>query len=63
MFIDTITTGGTVAFMTIDDEENTLFALIPDRKLLQKVNLTNKKVVAELDVGQGAYSVAVMGER
>jgi YVTN family beta-propeller protein len=63
MFIDTIMTGGTVAFMTIDDEENTLFALIPDRKLLQKVNLTNKKVVAELDVGEGAYSVAVMGER
>jgi len=63
MFIDTIRTGGTVDFMTIDDEENTLFALLPERKLLQKINLTNKKIIAELDLGEGAFSVAVMGER
>ena len=63
MFIDTITTAGTVAYMTIDDQENTLFALIPDGKVLQKINLTNKKIIAELETGEGTYAVAVMGER
>jgi YVTN family beta-propeller protein len=63
IFVDTIRTGGTAVFMTIDDQENTLFALIPERKILQKINLTNKRIMAEIDVGEGAYALAVMGER
>lgn len=63
MFIDTIKTDGAVAFMTIDDQENTLFALIPEMKLLQKISLTSRKIIAEIDVGEGAYAVVVMGER
>lgn len=63
MFIDTVRTDGTAVFMTIDDQENTLFAVIPGRKVLRKINLTSKKVIAEIDIGEGAYAVAVMGER
>lgn len=63
IFIDTIRTGGTAAFISIDDHENTLLALVPERKVLQKINLTNKQIMAEIDVGAGAYALAVMGER
>lgn len=63
MFIDTIKVRGSVAFLTIDRQENTLFVALPDRKLLQKVNFTSKEIIAEIDVGEGAYSAAVMGER
>lgn len=63
IFVDTIRTGGTAVFMTIDDHENTLFALIPEKKVLQKINLTNKRIIAQIDVGDGTYALAVMGER
>ena len=63
MFIDTIKAGGIAAFMTIDRQENTLFVALPDKRKLQKINLTSKRSMAELEVGEGAYAVAVVGER
>ncbi len=63
MFIDTIAVKGKVAFMTIDREENTLFVALPRKKMLQKINLTSKKIMARIEVGEGAYAVVVMGER
>ncbi len=62
MFIDTIQVKGNVAFMTIDRQENTLFVTLPDKRTLQKINLTSKKTTAEIDVGDGAYAVVVVGE-
>jgi ribosomal protein S4E len=29
---------------------------------VQKVNLTSKKIMAEIEVSEGAYAVVVMGE-
>ena len=49
--------------MSIDDEENTLFVVLPDRKALQKINLVSKDIMAELEVQKDAYAVIVMGER
>ncbi len=63
IFIDTIQVRGRAAFMTIDRQENTLFIALPDRRLVQKVNFTSKKIMAEFDVGDGAYEVVVVGER
>lgn len=63
MRIDAITVGGNAAFMTIEGDENSLFVVLPDRKILQKVNLTSTQVVAEIEVGMGAHAVVVMGER
>lgn len=63
MFIDTIDVEGNAAYMTIDDEENTLFVVLSDRRVLQKVNLTSKKIMAEIEVGEGAYAVVLMGEK
>jgi YVTN family beta-propeller protein len=62
MFIDTIEVKGKAAYMTIDRQEHTLFVLLPGRRLLQKINLTSKRIVAEIDLYQGAYQVVVMGE-
>ncbi len=62
MFIDKIRVKGNAAFMSIDREENTLFVALPDRRVLRKVNLTSKKTMAEIEVGQGAYAIVVMGE-
>jgi len=62
MSIDTIQVKGKVAFMTIDRQENTLFVTLPDKKILQQINLTSKKTTAEIDIGDGAYAVVVLGE-
>lgn len=63
MFIDTMETQGSATFLTIDNQENSLFAVFQDKKVLQKINLTRKQIVAEIEVGKGAYAVVVMGER
>ncbi len=62
MFIDSIRAGGNAAYMTIDRQENTLFVVLPERSLVQKINLTSKKIMAEIEVAEVAYAVAVMGE-
>jgi YVTN family beta-propeller protein len=62
MFIDSIKVGGDAAFMTIDREENTLFVVLPDKRLVQKLNLTSKKMMAEIEVGEGAHAAVVMSE-
>ena len=61
--IDSIWTDGNASFMTIDDDENCLFAALSDKRAVLKFNLTSKKKIAEIEVGEGAYAVVVMGER
>jgi len=62
MSIDFIRVGGNAAYITIDRQENVLFVVLPEKKLVQKVNLISKKIMAEIEVGEGAYAVVVMGE-
>ncbi len=62
MFIDSIRAGGNAAHMTIDRQENTLFVVLPERRLVQKINLTSRKIMAEIEVAELAYAVVVMGE-
>lgn len=63
MFVDTIQVAGGVAHMAIDDEENNLLIVISDDAILQRADLTRKKVDAELETGSGGYALVVMGER
>lgn len=63
MFVDTFRVGGKAVYQAIDEEERSLFVALSDRRILQKINLTSKKVVAEIEVGKGAYAIAVMGQR
>ena len=54
---------GPVQDLTIDNEENTLFAVLPQSGSLVKVDLVSKKVLGRLELDIGSYAVVVMGER
>ena len=58
-----ITTRGTVQYMTIDNETNNLYAIVPERSSLVVINLISKKQVAEIDVSRNPSWTAVLGER
>ena len=61
--IGVIRSGGGVVYMTIDGEGNNLCMVAPDRKELIIVNIVSRKIIAEIDVGEGAYGTAMMAER
>jgi DNA-binding beta-propeller fold protein YncE len=61
--VDIIRTGGTIAYMTIDGEENNLYLVNEDKKSLLVSSLVSKRPVYEIDVGEEPYWVVVMGER
>mgnify|MGYP001016942628 CR=1 FL=1 len=61
--IDFFTLPGPVRRLSIDREENALFALMPQNGSLAKINLVSKRVLSQLDVGSGSRDLAVMGER
>jgi YVTN family beta-propeller protein len=61
--VDFVQTVGGVTYMTIDGETNYLYMVSPDTKSLIISNLISKKMISEIDVGDGAYWVTLMGER
>lgn len=61
--VDMVRTGGTIAHMTIDGEENNLYLVNEDTKSVIVNNLLGKRTVYEIDVGEGPYGVVVIGER
>jgi YVTN family beta-propeller protein len=63
MAIDAFQVGGNAAWITIDDEENSLYAVLPDKKALQKIGLTSKQNIAELEAGDQPHAVVLMSER
>jgi YVTN family beta-propeller protein len=52
-----------VSYMAIDDVDNTLFALVPDRKQVAVIDLTSRRTVSLLEVGSEPYQVTVSGAR
>lgn len=58
-----IRTGGPVAYMTLDGEENNLYMIVPEKKIISIVNLISRNVVGEIDVGEDPLWVTVIGER
>jgi YVTN family beta-propeller protein len=52
-----------VSYMTIDIVDNSLYMVSPDTRSLIVGHLADRKVVSEIDVGEGPYWVAVMGEK
>lgn len=64
MAIDTFSLeGGPVQDLSIDNEENTLFAVLPQRGELAKIDLVSKQVLGRLELGISSSAVVVMGER
>ncbi len=61
--VDALQAGGRVSAMTIDGDENVLYLVLPDRKLLAIVNLVSREPGPAIDVGDGADWVSMMGER
>ncbi len=61
--VDLIRAGGTVNYMTIDDEENNLYMVSSEMKRIIVSNLVRKKILYEIDVGEAPYWVTVIGER
>ncbi len=61
--VDTIDAPGEVTIMTIDDAENTLLALVPELRIVLVVDLTSRRRLAEIPVGDGPYALAFWGER
>jgi YVTN family beta-propeller protein len=61
--VDAIEMPGAVSHMTIDDAENALLALVPERRAVAVVDLTSRKLLAEIPVGADPYTIALVGER
>ncbi len=61
--VEYIPTKGWVNFMTIDNDNDNLYMLIPDRKVLTVVNLISGKSISDIDVSGSPSWVAMMGER
>ena len=61
--VDVVRTGGTIAYMAIDGEENNLYLVNPELRRLMASNLVSKRIIYEIDVGEEPYWVALMGER
>lgn len=54
---------GPVQALTIDNEENALFAVQPQSGVLLKVDLVSKRELGRLELAGDGHAVAVMGER
>ena len=52
-----------VSHLAIDGENNSLYMVSPGARSLIVGRLADRKVVSEIDVGDGPYWVAVMGEK
>jgi hypothetical protein len=52
-----------VSYMAFDAEENNLYMVSRETRSVAVARLSDRKVVAEIDVGDGPYAVAVMGEK
>ena len=63
MPIDRFRVDGHVAFLDIDRDQNSLFALLPDRRSIQKIDLVSKRVEGAVEIAEEGYSVALMNSR
>jgi YVTN family beta-propeller protein len=61
--VDQLDTPGAVSYMTIDDAENTLLALMPERSAIAVFDLTSRRLLAEVPVGVDPYRFTFVGER
>lgn len=63
MAIDSFSLPSKIQSLTIDGEENALFAVLPKSDQLVKIDLVSKRVLGRLQLDSGSRAVVVMGER
>jgi YVTN family beta-propeller protein len=61
--MDKVAVSGSVDYLTIDGEQNTLYVLSGDTKTVEVINLVTKDVVGRFDVDEAPFRVSLMGER
>jgi hypothetical protein len=61
--VETVPVGGQISNMAIDGDESSLYLILPGRKVLSILDLLSRKMALEIDIGEGAGGVALMGER
>jgi YVTN family beta-propeller protein len=61
--LDQVEVPSPVSHMAIDDAENTLLALMPERQAVGVFDLTSRRLLAEIPVGARAHTLAFAGER
>jgi DNA-binding beta-propeller fold protein YncE len=61
--IDMFKVAGNVAFLGIDNDENSLFAVLPDRNTIQKMDLVSQNVSGVIEVEDGCHAVVLTRER
>jgi len=54
---------GTVQDLTIDNEENAIFVVLPQLEQLVKIDLISKQILGRLILGTDSHAVVIMGER
>ncbi len=59
----TMKTGGGVAYLAIVPDDNRIYMVSPDTRSLVVGRLADRKVVSEIDLGDGPCRVAIMGEK
>lgn len=59
MVVDTIRLEGEAGSMAIDSKDNSLFIVIPGKRVLQKIDLVSKRVLAEMNADPVPSEVAV----
>ena len=52
-----------VSYLAFDAEDNTLYMVGTEARVLSIARLTNRTLASEIDVGDAPYAVAVMGEK
>jgi DNA-binding beta-propeller fold protein YncE len=63
MPIDRFRVKGNVASLGIDNDENSLFAVLPDSNTIQKMDLISQNVSGVIEVEEGCHAVVLMRER
>ncbi len=61
--VDRFDVPGAVSYMAIDDTEDTLLALMPERRSFAVIDLTSRKLLAEVPVGAEPWELAFARER
>jgi YVTN family beta-propeller protein len=59
----TMKTRSGVSYLAIVPDDNRLYMVSPDTRSLLVGRLADRKVASEIDVGDGPYGVAIMGEK
>jgi DNA-binding beta-propeller fold protein YncE len=63
MPISTFRVKGNAAFLEIDNDENSLFVVLPGSNMIQKMDLVGQKVSGVIEVEEGCHTTVLMGER